>query len=80
MELHQMISKLAQKYSVGVDAVPDTPIKLVEDTILARQARQATPFILLNSPATGVLAELSPTNKILFQYCETPLDHTFMLL
>ncbi|PCD34396.1 hypothetical protein FGRA07_08714 [Fusarium graminearum] len=68
MELHQMISKLAQKYSVGVDAVPDTPIKLVEDTILARQARQATPFILLNSPATGVLAELSPTNKILFQY------------
>ncbi|QPC70485.1 hypothetical protein HYE68_001237 [Fusarium pseudograminearum] len=68
MELHHMISKLAQKYSVGVEAVVDTPIKLIEDTILARQARQATPFILLNSPATGVLAELSPANKILFQY------------
>lgn len=77
MELHHMISKLAQKHNVGVEAVVDTPIKLVEDMVLAKRA---TPFILLNSPATGVLAELSPANKNLFQYCETPPDDTIKLL
>ncbi|KAL6917167.1 hypothetical protein FSST1_008662 [Fusarium sambucinum] len=65
IKLHDMILTPAQIHSVAVEAVADTSLKPVGDTVVARQA---VPFLLLNSPSTGALAELSPTNKSLFQY------------
>jgi hypothetical protein len=69
VKLHEMILTSAQIHSVAIESVADTIFEPVEDIVFTKQAG---PSLLLNSPSTGVIAELSPANKSLFQYCEIP--------
>ncbi|OBS24335.1 hypothetical protein FPOA_04880 [Fusarium poae] len=65
VKLHEMILTSAQIHSVAIESVADTIFEPVEDIVFTKQAG---PSLLLNSPSTGVIAELSPANKSLFQY------------
>lgn len=70
IELHDWLLSSTSIYGVTALEGVDTSSKYFDNRVFEKQT---TPLLLLKSPTEGVISQLSPSKRGLFQYCKTPL-------